>query len=121
LAPRRLLGRLVSVLEAARQAPAPAPRLVAPPHQQHAPLLLNQHAAGDLGIEVDHKTARRAGRPHPAADQTLAQRGPTARAETVRSPLRVVAHSSASNSSGLSCRPCNTLKMTTASMRRSMV
>lgn len=63
---------------------------MAPAHQQHMARALHNHAAGNLGIEIDDEAAGRAGRARTAANLALAKRGSAARAEAHPPQLRII-------------------------------
>src|SRR5262245_21427644 len=90
LAPRRLLGRLVGLGEPTRQTPQTAPRLVAPPHQQYAPIVFHQYTACHFRVDIHHEAAGWAGQALTPMRESPAKRGATARAVAHRPPLWVV-------------------------------
>jgi hypothetical protein len=65
---------------------------VAPAYEQDALVMYDYYAAGNLWVDIQHESAREAGRPLAAAHQALAKRRAAARAEACRPPLWVVTH-----------------------------
>jgi len=80
LAPCSLLGRLVGIGKTARQAPEPAPRFVAPPHQKHPPITLDERCTRYLRINEDDRATHWAHRAHPTKRLALHQNTRAARA-----------------------------------------